>query len=673
MQTLKGIVRDPRIRAPVLLFALVMVALSAQRLCVFLAMRDRFAQAPGSDILRAFVIGLRFDAWVACTLLVLLVAGLAIAWPKLIASRAYRAAVAAYCAFAGAVVAFGCIGDFYFFGTFNERLNHKAIDYLQYGATYSLIWRDYPVLWVGLLIAVLLAGLWWAFRRAIFTKRCDARSKWRLVVWLVLVLPALVVGIRGTIDPIAISTAPAYFTADPSVSQLTLNGVFTFREALISRTLGHKDLAKLITLLPEDEALATSVRLLATPRDQLLGDPANPLRRITDTGRPQQNYNVVLVMLESMSWPYIGALGGEPDLTPNLNRLAEEGLLFDHCFASGTRTARAISAVISGYPDLPGLSVITRVETENHFLTLAQVLARRGYQTMFIYGGQPTWDHMQAFLRSNGFSRTIFEDEFRSRSFRTVLGWCDEDLFDQAHQEFLAMGDRPFLAAMLTLSLHRPFEIPPERVDVVEPTGPHYPARTCVRYTDWAIGKFLEKARQAEYFNRTIFVFVADHRGEFLGPDHSAASYRIPLLIYAPGVPGSDRRRISTVCSQTDIAPTIMSLLGGRYEHSFFGASVLDRPAEAGLALMQNGSDMLWLMAGNGDAVQLAFGGPARLSHYTPPNTMEPADAGAGAGRCEELRREGIALLQSATILFERGSYRLAGGDERATSQASPP
>jgi phosphoglycerol transferase MdoB-like AlkP superfamily enzyme len=659
---LQRVVRDPRIRAPVVLFALVMAALSAERLFVFLMLHERFAHTPTSDLLKAFGIGLRFDAWVACAVVVPLVAALAAAWPKLLASRAFRGSVAAYCAAVVTLVAFACATDYYFFEAYNERLNHKAIDYLQYGEAYAMIWRDYPVIRAGLVTLGLLGGLWLLFRRAMFPRGFDGKSVRRLLVWLAVAVPALVVGIRGTIDPIAISTAPAYFTADPGVSQLTLNGLFTLREALISRTLGRKDLAKCVALLPDDEALATSVRLLVRPEDQLLGDPDNPLRRITDTKRPQKNYNVVLVLLESMSWPYVGALGGEPDLTPTLNALAGEGLLFERCFAVGTRTSRAISGVIAGYPDLPGLGVITRVETENHFLTLGHLLAKRGYETMFIYGGQGTWDHMQAFLRSNGFSRTLFEDEFSARSFRTVLGWCDEDLFEQAHREFLKMGDRPFLAAMLTLSLHRPFEIPPDRIAVVEPTGPHYPARTCVRYTDWAIGRFLEKARHADYFNRTIFVLVADHRGEFLGPDHTAASYRIPLLIYAPGILGPGGRRVSTVCSQTDIAPTIMSLLGGRYEHSFFGSSVLDRPADAGLALMQNGTDTLWLMAGNADAVQVPFGGTQLLWRYVAPNTMEPTDANdpATAERCEELRRQGVALLQTATILFERGSYNLA-------------
>ena len=238
----------------------------------------------------------------------------------------------------------------------------------------------------------------------------------------------------------------------------------------------------------------------------------------------------------------------------------------------------------------------------------------------------------------------------------------DEDMFTQAHHEFVALGQRPFFALLLTLSFHRPFVVPPARAGQVTPAGPEFPEFTCARYVDWTIGNFLAQARQADYFNRTIFIFVADHRGEFLGRDYTAVGFRVPFLIYAPGILGTQGRRVSSVCSQTDIAPTIMSLLGGSYEHCFFGSSVLDRPPEAGLALMDNGSDTLWLMAANGDAVQLPFGGISQLFHYQAPGTVTPIDAKdpVTVARRDELQRQAVALLQSADVLFRRASYNVS-------------
>ena len=265
---IRQIVRDPRIRLPIVYLLFVMAVLSLQRLLVLLLQRGRFADVPAGDLTRGFGIGLLFDVWVACVLLVPLVTALAVARPKLLARRAFQNAVAAYCAAVGALLTFTCIADYYFFETFGERLNHKALDYLAYPVTYQLIWHDYPVIWAVLATLAFLVGLWWVFRWVGFPRRSDGASVPRLVVWLVVSVPLLVIGIRGGVGPIAINTAPAYFSPALSLSQLTLNGPFTLREALVSRTIGVKKLGECVPLLPDDEALSLAAQLLARPEDR---------------------------------------------------------------------------------------------------------------------------------------------------------------------------------------------------------------------------------------------------------------------------------------------------------------------------------------------------------------------------------------------------------------------
>jgi len=366
--------------------------------------------------------------------------------------------------------------------------------------------------------------------------------------------------------------------------------------------------------------------------------------------------------MESLSWPYIGALGGDPTLTPEINALAEQGVLMDRCFAVGTRTRRGFSGIISGHPDLPGPSVSTRIETEGHFFTLGHVLARRNYETMFIYGGQPMYDHRQAFLRSNGYSKMVFADQFTSRTFRTHLGWCDEDLYDQAHNEFVQMEGRPFFATLLTLSFHKPHTIPQGKIEPSDRPDADAHHFDSVRYADYAIGQFIEKAKKADYFDRTIFVFVSDHVGGYGTQTLTVPGFRVPFLIYAPKIFGTSGRRVSTVCSQTDIAPTIMSLLGGSYEHTFFGSNVLDRPAESGMALMQRTTGTVSFLNDKGEVVVMAPGADPKFFQYAAPDSFTPVDATdpATAARGEKLRRQAVALLQSADVLYSRGSYRLS-------------
>ncbi len=123
---------DPRIRAPALLFLLIMATLSLQRLLILLLIGERFSGVPRADLARSFAIGCRFDVWVAAVLTAPLVVMLAASWPKLTARRRFQNAVATYGAAAYAVLVLLCIADYYFFREFNERLNHNALDYLGY-------------------------------------------------------------------------------------------------------------------------------------------------------------------------------------------------------------------------------------------------------------------------------------------------------------------------------------------------------------------------------------------------------------------------------------------------------------------------------------------------------------------------------------------------------------
>ena len=463
-----------------------------------------------------------------------------------------------------------------------------------------------------------------------------------------------VLGIRGSLGPKAINTGPAYFCNSAPVAQLTLNGLFTLREAAISLGYREEKISKHYKLLPQDQAVKNAVTLISGPGDTLSPSIVNPLRRITDSGRPRQDFNVVLVVLESLSWHYIGAMGGSPSYTPNLDKLIEDGLFMDECFAVGNRTTRGFSAIVSGYPDLPGKSVSTRPQAHGTFLTLGSVLKSRGYETMFIYGGQPSYDHRQAFLASNGYTTLIFKDDFISRTFKGELGYCDEDLFNQALFEFQKRQDKPFFATLLTLSFHRSYKIPAGKITPEPVTTLHHEEIDAIRYVDWAIGQFVEQASKTAYFKNTIFVFVADHMGGFKEKPTTAASYRVPFLIYAPHIvqPG----RISSICSQVDVGPTIMHLLGGSYEHCFFGSCVINRKPESGYAWLINGQQLIYI---NGLRQGVVISPDNRHAFFTfsSPDSLAPLDDAKEAAQLIELP---VSILQVATELYQNSAYNLA-------------
>lgn len=643
---------------PVLLYLVTMVLFSLQRLIILLAMSDRFDSVSGSEILQAFVMGLRFDTVISCALAATLLIVLTFAPKRLLMRPGFHRVIALYAGIATVTTLLLLVVDFYFFEEFGERLNQKAIQYLPYDYVYLTVLDQYPVLPALLGIAVVSFGFGFFFWRWGLVGRLHARPLWQAILWPLFSLSLVVLGIRGSLGNKPINTGPAYFSNLASLAQLTLNGAFTLGQSMDSIMDKAVDLNRYYKLLPEDEAFALVRQTLEQPEDRSLSDPDNPLRRITATGKALQNYNVVLVILESLGWHYVGTMGGDPRLTPNLDALANHGLLMDHCFAVGGRTTRGFSGIVSGFPDLPGRSITTRIEAQNNFLTLGAVLKSRGYETMFIYGGEPLYDHRQAFLGSNGYSRFVFGEQFPKQTFRTRIGWSDEDLFNTAHEVFSSVGNQPFLATLLTLIFHRPYAIPTGRIDPVEPNHPYADQLDAIRYTDWALGEFMAKARQARYFDRTLFVFVGDHPGGFLGRSHDPINYRVPFLIYAPAILGDKGRRISDTCSQTDIAPTILSLLGGSYRHSFFGSNVLGRVRSKAFGLIQPGEGELVAVDGEKNVLVVPpFRAPAKLFKFATPDRLIAQDPEGEKVRRHELRRRAIAFLQAADLLFRREAY----------------
>lgn len=650
---------NPRVTVPLLLFTCVVLLSLVQRAVVLAGHHERLATVASSQLVRSFAVGLRFDCVVAGLITLPALVVVAVAPPGWLARRGFQWTVAGLCAVLLAVACFAGIADYYFFSEFDERLNHKALHYLDQPYTYRVIWNSYPVVWVLLATLLVLAGGAWAFRRLAFRRTIDDFQLRGRLLWPAALALLLTVAIRGSLGPKALNAGPAYFSGSPTLAQLTLNPLYTLREAALSATYRSEDLADHLHLLPVNEAFDLTKRLIFRPEDRSANDPANPMRRVTDTAKPQGDYNVVLVVLESLSWHYVGPLGGDARLTPNFNKLCDEGILMTHCFSVGDRTTRGFAGIVCGHPDLPGRSITTRIETAGNFLTLGRLLQRRGYQTMFLYAGQPMYDHRQSFLRSNGYEHLVFEDQFERHTFRTELGWCDEDLYNEAIDQFSrigAAGGRPFHAALLTLSFHRPYHIPPGRIPPLNFKAKRPDHVDAIRYTDWALQQFMDRARQQPWFDKTLFVLVADHAGGYAEYPVDATDYRVPFLLYGPKILG-ETKQVNSICSQTDVIPTVMGILGGKYEHSCFGSNVLTRPADAGMALLQRSSGQMSLIDHDGAVVHIPFGGQTTLSRFELPDRLVPSTA--PAARRDELARRAIAILQSANAVFERGVYNV--------------
>jgi len=663
-----------RTRFVALLYVMVLAMVMLQRLIVWRVHAAQFESIPSSELANAFLVGLRFDVVVAGMAVLPLFPILFLAMPRLIERRAFKAIVTTYGGAAITLLAVILAADYFFFEEFLERLDERVFTYTHgAGNEYVLqtVWAAFPVIPVlALCLATGLAGAW-LLRRFGFNDDYNRGPVWQAVVWPALMAALVALGVRGTLRSHAINSGPAYFSPTALTAQLTLNGAFTLRQAAANYFLEPRSVDKLYRLLDPETASRILRDHVWQRYDRPVAEPVNVLHRRSETGRPRRDFNVVLVAMESIGAAAVGPLGGDERLMPNFNRLADEGLFFEQCYSVGHRTQRGIAGIVSSYPDLPNESVTTDDRTTNRFSTLARILNDRGYASMFIYGGPALRDHRQTFLGSNGFNRLICENDLPVRTFHTFLGYSDGDLFQSAHEVFESQPrDKPFFALLLTLSYHTPFKVPEfQAADAWDPDEPGQPSAAearAIQYTDHAIGEFMRQARKSSYYDRTIFVFVADHPGGFTQRGEAMDEFQIPWLILGPREIIGDPRRITRVCSQMDVAPTLLGLLGGEYEHCFFGSDVFQRDPEADSAFILSGQEELFLIGPDGYGLEVPphrrtdfpFRIDGRRLVFLDPGVMS-------ADRRMRLRRRSIATIQVAARLFRTRKYHTGIEDAR--------
>jgi phosphoglycerol transferase MdoB-like AlkP superfamily enzyme len=362
----------------------------------------------------------------------------------------------------------------------------------------------------------------------------------------------------------------------------------------------------------------------------------------------------VILLEESLGSEFWGCLGRTNTLTPEMDRLAtQEGLLFDNIYASGNRTVRGMEGALSSFPPLPGDAIVHRDRSEN-VETIARVLKRDGYDTMFLYGGHAMFDNMKPFLVANGYDRIVDQKDFPNPAFVTVWGVSDEDLYAGAIRQFRALSqtNKPFFATLLSVSNHKPYTYPKGRI----PENPNGTRDNVVKYTDSCLGQFFKAAKQEAFWTNTIFVVVADHGARVYGSqDIPIFSYEIPLVILGPAVAPQPQCLHATGCS-LDLPPTILGLIGRPYESLFLGRDLLHDPPDTFHALLNHNRDIgmfahdRMVVLGLQKAVEFYAGNPHIVNlELTPQPTPEDL----------ELEKNAEAIFQVADELYMNRRYHL--------------
>ena len=547
--------------------------------------KDLLEGVPFSDIANSFLIGAQFDLIVVSYILIIVVFGLLL--PNGLGKRTivftWIILLIGFSLFLGIVEL-----DFYY--EFHNRLNSIAFQYLKEDpATVSnMIWNGFPVITYLLLWAVLLALFAFGIKlisKLTLSKRSEpAPFIYRLLTTLVF-LGIFIIGSRGG----TIRSGPplrwgdAFHSPHLFANHLALNGTYTFLRALKNLSKEKKG-KKWLKSLPKDQALAVTRQMILTQRDTLLTPENNKILRYSQVKKPSAHNNiknVVVILMESFISKYVGAFGHDYKVTPEFDKLTHQGLLFERFFSNGTHTHQGMFATFSCFPNLPGFEyLMQQPQGRNKFSGLPVLLKKNGFNDVYVYNGDFSWDNQKGFFLNQGLTNFVGRHDYINPKFEDrTWGVSDQDMFSRAVEELDKIdSEQPFFAMLQTLSNHTPYALPKKLpIEPITNMGEHSEHLTAMKYSDWALGEFFRAIKDKPFYKETLFVILGDH-GFGVSPqisDIDLLRFHVPLLLISPSINQEFESRISTVATQVDVVPTIMGLLGKPYTHQCWGRDIL--------------------------------------------------------------------------------------------------
>jgi phosphoglycerol transferase MdoB-like AlkP superfamily enzyme len=377
----------------------------------------------------------------------------------------------------------------------------------------------------------------------LFTNFERIRSWFPAVLLFTLVWASLIIPIRGGFGVAPINAGSVYFSKNMFLNHTAINAVWNvgttaFTQKPIKNPYVFGD------LLPAKNIVDSLTVKKGLP-EKVLNNP-----------RP----DIIIIVLESFSGYLIGPLGGDSLVTPNINRYSKEGILFSEFYASGTRTDKAMPAILDGYPAQPAQSIIKEPKKSQSLPSLVKILIENGYQSSFWYGGEINFANFNSFVIGSGFNEIITKSNFSPSDYNSKWGVHDHILF-QAIKDSMARVKEPFLKVILTLSSHEPFDVPMEPFFTGSDIGNKY--RNSIYYTDKTLGSFLDWAKTTNWWKNTLIIMVADHAARIYDdmPNYKQNVFKIPML-WVGGALTKHGIKISKIGSQVDIPITLLDQLG---------------------------------------------------------------------------------------------------------------
>ncbi len=495
------------------------------------------------------------------------------------------------------VVSLFYIFDFGYYDYLTKRIDASSLRFLEdFAISFQVLIESYPV-FKGFFALIILGFLVYKTSGILynyFTKNIQQYTKKKKAFYIFIPLLLLAFGIYNSTTHYPLRWSQAFFSKNNTVNQFALNPILYFFDSFKFRSQGF-DFEKTKKYYPK---IAT---VLGFPKDTLLFE-----RKFTKNDTITTKPNIVIVMMESVGVVPLSYYGNPINTTPKMDSIIKQSINFTNFYVHKAGTAGSVFASVTGLPDVDGVRTASRNPMViNQRIVFDQF---KGYEKFYFLGGSANWANIRGVFQANISNLHIFEEGSYTEEKRAdVWGIDDYELFKEADKELAKVSKKPFIAYIQTATNHMPFTVPEKKEsyrpltknDISEEdlkkAGFDGIARlNALRYLDFNIGKFLDRAKKSGYYDNTIFLFFGDHNTHMLPTkkfkkefDLGTQVHHVPFFIHAPKL--LKPQEITAYRKLVDVVPTAASLANISYTNYTLGSNATDTITKNNFAFLYQG------------------------------------------------------------------------------------
>ena len=382
--------------------------------------------------------------------------------------------------------------------------------------------------------------------------RRQEKQKWWSFFILLIYGALLIIPMRGGFQLTPINISRAYFSTKSYANHVAINPYWSFFKRLMS------DEAKVKTIAFMEQPLCDRIMYNAMQETQ----ENIPIFIKSKDNKP---VNVILIILESFSNKVIEPLGGASGIVPNLNRLAQEGILFKNFYATGNRSDKGITALLATYPALVGpYSILRFPEKIKNLDYLSPYFTENNYGTHFYYAGEIEFYDTKTLVLHSGYNHVVSVRDFPSSAKQQKWGVPDA-LFYQRVLKDMETFTTPFFLATYNISSHPPYDIPGIQEKKYE---------NAIAYSDQYLGDFVTQLKKSSLWDNTLLIITADHGTlDFKNTSISdPLTHQIPMLWIGGVIDTSFVNE--NIGMQSDLAATLIQQLGWKHHTNPFSKNL---------------------------------------------------------------------------------------------------